>query len=152
MLTIQIEAHTELSAEVAIHIAAISARINELDRAQTVESLHSKLDNQACLILLAYVEGELAGFKIGYQLDNQRFYSWLGGVDADFRQLGLAKSMLEYQEKWATEQGYQRLEVKTRNQFNAMLTMLVTNQYHITQVESATDSADNKLFLHKELA
>ncbi|GIU49644.1 GNAT family N-acetyltransferase [Shewanella sp. KT0246] len=151
MLNIQIQAHTELTAEVAEQLAALTARIHELDHAQSIESLQQRLANKPCLILFAYVEGDLAGFKLGYQTDEDCFYSWLGGVEADFRQLGLAKSMLEYQEKWATKQGFRRLEVKTRNQFKAMLNMLVANQYQITQVEHHDNIAQNKLFLQKTL-
>ena len=151
MLNIQIEAHTKLTAELAEKIATLTAKISELDHAQTIESLEQRLDHKACLILLTYVEGELAGFKLGYQIDEHCFYSWLGGVDADFRNIGLAKSMLEYQEKWATTQGYHRLEVKTRNHFKAMLNMLVANKYQITQVESHSNIGQNKLFLQKKL-
>ncbi|WP_144211660.1 GNAT family N-acetyltransferase [Shewanella donghaensis] len=149
MLNIQIVAHTELTSDVANKIALISSRIHELDRAQTIESLQDRIGNNPCLLLIAYVEGELAGFKIGYQLNDDCFYSWLGGVDADFRKLGLAQSMLEHQEKWATGQGYLRLEVKTRNEFKAMLNMLVANHYQITKIETAAIISRNKLFLQK---
>lgn len=151
MLNIQIEAHTELSAEVSEKLALLMSRISELDRTQSAESLVERIGDKPSLILFAYVEGELAGFKLGYQSEEDCFYSWLGGVDADFRQLGLAKSMLEYQEKWAKAQGYTRLEVKTRNQFQAMLNMLVANQYQITQVESHPSIDKNKLHLQKVL-
>ncbi|QIR16285.1 GNAT family N-acetyltransferase [Shewanella aestuarii] len=105
-----------------------------------------------CLILLAYVEGEVAGFKLGYAKTDGEFYSWLGGVLPDFRQLGLAKSMLEYQERWAQQQGYSLITVKTHNHFNAMLNMLVSSQYQITAID--TDKANvslNKLHLQKSL-
>ena len=151
MLNIQIEAHTELTAELAEKIALLTAQISELDRAQTIESIEQRLGNKTSLILLTYVEGELAGFKLGYQIEAHCFYSWLGGVVADFRNIGLAKSMLEYQEKWAAAQGFSRLEVKTRNQYKAMLNMLVANQYQITQVESHSNIAKNKLHLQKSL-
>ena len=151
MLNIQIEAHTELTAELADKVSSLTAEISELDNAQSIESIEERLNNKTCLILLAYVEGELAGFKLGYQTGEQCFYSWLGGVNADFRNIGLAKSMLEYQEKWAASQGFTPLEVKTRNQFKAMLNMLVANRYQITQVENHSNIAQNKLHLQKVL-
>ena len=60
--------------------------------------------------------------------------------------------MLEYQEKWVAHKGYVTLSVKTRNQFNAMLNMLVSRQYQITVVEAdQSNISQHKLHLQKQL-
>ncbi|MCL1142776.1 GNAT family N-acetyltransferase [Shewanella gaetbuli] len=153
MYTIEIREFTQATADACQLIAQLSAQVPELDKPQTQLDIAERLAANPCLILVAYVEGEVAGFKLGYAKQNDEFYSWLGGVLPDFRQLGLAKTMLEYQEKWAAEQGYKRLSVKTRNHFNAMLNMLVSRQYHITGLESDHhDTSNNKLHLQKQLS
>ncbi|NKF52034.1 GNAT family N-acetyltransferase [Shewanella sp. WXL01] len=151
MYSTEIKAYSQLSSKVLSELTRLTHMIPELDRPQTELDLQQRLANKPCLVLLAYVEDELAGFKLGYAESDTVFYSWLGGVAPDFRNLGLAKSMLEYQEKWAAEQGYQTMTVKTRNHFKAMLTMLVRSQYQITEIAPAADIAHNKLHLQKQL-
>ncbi|WP_394129202.1 GNAT family N-acetyltransferase [Shewanella maritima] len=152
MYSTEIKAFEALDADVLTELCQLTEQITELDRPQTMADIEARVMDNPCLVLIAYVEGELAGFKIGYQKSPEQFYSWLGGVHPDFRQLGLAASMLEYQEKWAAKQGYQSIAVKTRNKFNAMLNMLVSRHYHIIgMAESSQNVAMHKLHLEKQL-
>lgn len=43
--------------------------------------------------------------------------------------------LLEAQEEWVAEQGYKTLKVKSRNQFPAMLRLLLRNDYIIEKFE-----------------
>ncbi len=43
--------------------------------------------------------------------------------------------LLEAQEEWVAEQGYKTLKVKSRNQFPAMLRLLLRNGYLIEKFE-----------------
>ncbi|MDG5901495.1 GNAT family N-acetyltransferase [Shewanella sp. LC6] len=153
MYSIEIKAITTLTPELAIQLIELSKQIPELDRPLTPDTLTARLSGKTCLILLAYVEGELAGFKLGYEQEKGIFYSWLGGVATDFRRLGLAQSLLEYQEKWASLQGYNHIQVKTMNRFPAMLNLLIRNQYLITELNADPQSLINhKLHLSKSIA
>jgi len=152
MYTLAIREFTDATNTVCQLIAQLTQQVPELDSPQTQADIQQRLNSAPCLILIAYVEGEVAGFKLGYAKHDTEFYSWLGGVLPDFRQLGLAKSMLEYQEKWVAHKGYVTLSVKTRNQFNAMLNMLVSRQYQITAVEAdQSNISQHKLHLQKQL-
>ncbi|MGS0681660.1 GNAT family N-acetyltransferase [Shewanella sp. 125m-7] len=152
MYTIEIEAVTEFTPEVLEQIQTVYSAIPEFEQGYASQEIRQRLLAGPALLLIAKVEGEIAGFKLGYQTDDQVFYSWLGGVTPDFRGLGLAKSLLEYQERWATEQGYQRIDVKTRNCFPSMLNMLISNQYQITaMVSDAQNHSQNKLHLQKHV-
>ncbi|BDQ68204.1 GNAT family N-acetyltransferase [Shewanella xiamenensis] len=152
MYSIEIKAITTLTPELAIQLIELSKQIPELDRPLTPDTLTTRLSGKTCLILLAYVEGELAGFKLGYEQEKGIFYSWLGGVATDFRRLGLAQSLLEYQEKWASLQGYNHIQVKTMNRFPAMLNLLIRNQYLITELNADPQSLINhKLHLSKSI-
>ncbi|MCS6119127.1 GNAT family N-acetyltransferase [Shewanella baltica] len=152
MYSIEIKAESGLTPELATQLIQLSKQIPELDRPLTSEVLNQRLQGKKCLILVAYVEGELAGFKLGYEQEEAIFYSWLGGVASDFRRLGLAQSLLEYQETWARRQGYNHIQVKTMNRFPAMLNLLISNQYLITELSADPKSlVDHKLHLRKSI-
>ena len=152
MYSIEIKAESGLTPELATQLIQLSQQIPELDRPLTSEVLNQRLQGKKCLILVAYVEGELAGFKLGYEQEEAIFYSWLGGVASDFRRLGLAQSLLEYQETWARRQGYNHIQVKTMNRFPAMLNLLISNQYLITERNADPKSlVDHKLHLRKSI-
>ena len=152
MYSIEIKAESILTPELAAQLIELSQQIPELDHPLTNEVLDQRLQGKTCLILVAYVEGELAGFKLGYEQEEAIFYSWLGGVAFDFRRLGLAQSLLEYQETWARRQGYNHIQVKTMNRFPAMLNLLISNQYLITELTADPKSlVDHKLYLCKSI-
>lgn len=152
MYSIEIKAESGLTPELTTQLIELSKQIPELDRPLTSEVLNQRLQGKKCLILVAYVEGELAGFKLGYEQEETIFYSWLGGVASDFRRLGLAQSLLEYQETWARRQGYNHIQVKTMNRFPAMLNLLISNQYLITELNADPKSlVDHKLHLRKSI-
>ncbi|AVI65717.1 GNAT family N-acetyltransferase [Shewanella sp. WE21] len=152
MYSIEIKAESSLTPELAAQLIQLSQQIPELDHPLTNEVLDQRLQGKTCLILVAYVEGELAGFKLGYEQEETIFYSWLGGVAFDFRRLGLAQSLLEYQETWARRQGYNHIQVKTMNRFPAMLNLLISNQYLITELTADPKSlVDHKLYLCKSI-
>lgn len=152
MYSIEIKAESSLTPELAAQLIELSQQIPELDHPLTNEVLDQRLQGKTCLILVAYVEGELAGFKLGYEQEETIFYSWLGGVAFDFRRLGLAQSLLEYQETWARRQGYNHIQVKTLNRFPAMLNLLISNQYLITELTADPKSlVDHKLYLCKSI-
>lgn len=152
MYSIEIKAESSLTPELAAQLIQLSQQIPELDHPLTNEMLDQRLQGKTCLILVAYVEGELAGFKLGYEQEETIFYSWLGGVAFDFRRLGLAQSLLEYQETWARRQGYNHIQVKTMNRFPAMLNLLISNQYLITELTADPKSlVDHKLYLCKSI-
>lgn len=68
-----------------------------------------------------------------------------------FRRHGVARALLAEQESWAQAQGYRQVRVKTRNQFQAMLMMLIGNHYRIVQLEKKGEVADYRLLLEKTL-
>jgi GNAT superfamily N-acetyltransferase len=58
-------------------------------------------------------EGELlVGFKIGYAITSKRYYSWLGGVHAEFRGRGIARELMRRQHQWLRDRGYREVETR----------------------------------------
>jgi GNAT superfamily N-acetyltransferase len=82
------------------------------------------------LLLGAFENGELVGFKFGYEREAGSFHSWLGGVRRSQRRRGVMRALTEKQESWARSHGYPRLTVNTyREKFPAMYTFLTHSGY-----------------------
>lgn len=53
------------------------------------------------LILVALDDNRVVGYKIGYQDRQTRFYSWFGGVYAEYRGKGIASELMRRQHECA---------------------------------------------------
>src|SRR5580700_6985407 len=72
-----------------------------------VTSLADDLEGRADIhAVMAHLEGNPVGFKIGYRFSPGVFYSKAGGVLKEYRQLGLARRMQEWQHGFARSRGY----------------------------------------------
>lgn len=111
-----------------------------------------RIADKACLCLLAYYQGEPVGFKLGYGLSAECFYSWLGGVLPVFRGMGIAGALRQAQEQWAYQSGYQRVSVKTQNRYKAMLAMLICADYQVVGFEPKDCVDYHRLMLEKRLS
>ncbi|KJY84399.1 acetyltransferase [Vibrio galatheae] len=127
-------------------------QITEFAHKETVESLSARLaEKDRSLIQIAQQGEHLLGFKIGYQIDSSTFYSWFGGVTPLARKKGVAQKLLDIQEAWALEQGCKQLKVKSRNQFPAMLSLLIKNGYIIENYEKKEPLIDSRIHFVKPL-
>ncbi|MEB5922245.1 GNAT family N-acetyltransferase [Franconibacter daqui] len=132
-------------------IVSLCHRIPEFTLPVDNAALQQRIGASAACALIAYVGEKPAGFKLGYALDKDTFYSWLGGVLPAYRRDGVAQALLEAQETWAKEKGYKSISVKTRNSFPAMLMMLVKNGYQVIELEKKGEVVDYRLVLRKTL-
>ena len=83
----------------------VANAIPEFLHKETVLNLAKRLQDKVNLVLIAEDDGNLLGFKIGYELDKDSFYSWFGGVLPEGRKRGVAQLLMEEQEKWARKSG-----------------------------------------------
>ncbi|MGV1720027.1 GNAT family N-acetyltransferase [Vibrio furnissii] len=125
--------------------------IDEFAHKETVASMAQRLAGKHDLILIAEEHGQLLGFKIGYELDSETFYSWFGGVSALARNRGVAQHLLNAQEHWVAKHGYRQLKVKSRNQFPAMLRLLLRNGYLIENFEKVEPLLESRIHFVKHL-
>ncbi|EKP4478619.1 GNAT family N-acetyltransferase [Cronobacter dublinensis] len=131
--------------------AAIYRLIPEFAGVHDAQAIRQRIGGRVACALVTYDEAQPVGFKLGYETAPGEFYSWLGGVAPAYRRDGVAQRLLEAQERWAQEHGYARLRVKTRNQFRAMLMLLIRNGYQIIGLEKKGEAADYRLLLEKSL-
>jgi ribosomal protein S18 acetylase RimI-like enzyme len=130
----------------------ISKKIPEFDKISTEKEYEKRLSNTKYLILIAKVNNELVGFKVGYDRYNDgSFYSWIGGVIPEYRKKGIAKKLAEEQELWAKKQGYKNIKIKTRNKFRNMLIFLITSGFKIIDIEKKEQINENRIILKKDL-
>lgn len=133
-------------------VIAVVESIDEFVQGETIESLQLRLQGKKHLILVAEEGSTLLGFKIGYQLADDTFYSWFGGVSPLARNKGVAQALLNEQERWVESQQYQFLKVKSRNQFPAMLRLLLRNGYAIEYFEKKEPLSASSIHFVKQLA
>ncbi|PSU92453.1 GNAT family N-acetyltransferase [Photobacterium kishitanii] len=130
----------------------VLASISELDSGINAKMIRLRLAHQPALILVAEYQQQLVGVKVGYALSEQVFYSWLGGVLACGRGLGIAQKLLEAQEAWVMAQSsYTTINVKSHNCFPAMVRLLFRNGYAIENIEKKGQLRDYRLGFTKQI-
>jgi ribosomal protein S18 acetylase RimI-like enzyme len=118
---------------------------------ETTEDLKTKMGTKPkLLILIAMDNNKVIGYKIGYEQDSQTFYSWLGGVDPDYRTHGIASMLMEKQHHYLKEKGYRVVRTKTMNKWRHML--LLNIKYGFDVIDTYTDEKGlHKIILEKKL-
>ncbi len=133
-------------------VVQLSNKIPEFHNPHDRAAYEKRILGKNHLILIAFVNTLPVGFKLGYQKFNDgSFYSWMGGVLPDYRKMGIAKSLADFQENWVIEQGYQTLKMKTRNRHTSMLLFAIGNGFKITQLDKREDIEENRIHLEKQL-
>jgi predicted GNAT family acetyltransferase len=108
------------------------------------DDLVKKMDGKPRLLVnVAWNNSQVIGYKIGYELDKRKFYSWLGGVDTRFRGHGVASKLMEQQHQYLKENEYHFVQTKTMNKWRSMLILNIKSGFDI--IETYT----NKKGLHK---
>jgi predicted GNAT superfamily acetyltransferase len=104
----------------------------------------------SCLVLLAVDGGEVIGYKIGYEERTARFYSWLGGVNPQYRGKGIASELMRRQHKWCCDQGYKVIRTHTKNKWREMLILNLRHGFDIVGTYT-DDKGEPKIILEKRL-
>ncbi|KON89989.1 hypothetical protein AF332_26310 [Sporosarcina globispora] len=113
--------------------------------------LASKMKSKPQLLVLTAMDGEkVIGYKMGYAIDQDTFYSWLGGVDPDYRKSGVASKLMEKQHEYLIEMGYKAVRSKTMNKWRGMLILNIKHGFDV--IETYTDEKGlHKIVLEKRL-
>uniref|UniRef100_UPI00404856DF GNAT family N-acetyltransferase n=1 Tax=Algoriphagus sp. TaxID=1872435 RepID=UPI00404856DF len=130
----------------------VHERIFEFPGKASLSFYQDRLQHRLSLALVAIWEGELAGFKVGYQSElPETFYSWMGGVRPEFRGKGIATALAEEQERWAKAQGFTAVFFKTRNRFPAMIQFGIKRGFKIVDLHPKGGIEDYRIVMHKNL-
>lgn len=94
-----------------------------MDRIETIRDLNvaifeeeriiNTFDRDGVMIFLALAGGTPVGFKLGYALGSEKFYSAKGGVLPEYRRRGIARELLHEMLEAVREAGYDRFVYDT---------------------------------------
>ncbi|HPG05919.1 MAG TPA: GNAT family N-acetyltransferase [Saprospiraceae bacterium] len=129
----------------------ISKGLPEFTEPYSLEEYQRRTGSVRYLNLVAWSNEVPIGFKLGYALDDQVFYSWLGGVLPAYRRQGIARSLALAQEEWLIGQGYQEVRMKTRNIHKRMIIFALQSGFNITAVEPQPEIEQFRIYLMKKL-
>lgn len=85
-------------------------------------------DRDDLLMLLAWTREIPVGFKVGYRLDEQTFYSAKGGVHPSHRRKGIARALLHAMLDVVEQRGYARFIYDTFPNKHPGMTILGLNE------------------------
>lgn len=131
-------------------VVALSQQIPEFINPHKAAEYYKRLTDVPHLILIASVDNQVVGFKVGYEREGN-FYSWMGGILPNFRRLGIAQALADAQEKWAKEKGYPHVSFKTRNSHKSMLLFALKNGFDIIGFEERIPIGEARILLRKKL-
>ncbi|WP_231102498.1 GNAT family N-acetyltransferase [Pseudoalteromonas luteoviolacea] len=132
-------------------LISIEEQIPEFTASKSKETVLSRIQGATFLLLVAKLDGKPIAYKLGYELSNEQFYSWLGAVVPAYRGSGIAQSLLDAQEQWCASRGYSCISVKSMNKFKSMLMILIKNNYQIVECRPLSDGSDSKIRFLKRL-
>ncbi|MBW3111522.1 GNAT family N-acetyltransferase [Bacillus sp. MCCB 382] len=102
------------------------------------------------LIDMAMDDSTVIGYKIGYELDPHTFYSWLGGVDPEYRKQGIAAELMKRQHHTLKELRYTVVQTKTMNKWRSMLILNIKNGFDVMDTYT-NEKGLHKIILEKKL-
>jgi GNAT superfamily N-acetyltransferase len=94
----------------------------------------------------------VCGYKVGYEMTAQIFFSYLGGVRAEFRGQGIASQLMAEQHRIARELGYSIVRTHTHNEFRSMLLLNIKSGFDVTGVNYKSGARTLSIILEKVLA
>lgn len=104
------------------------------------------------LCLVAYLEGRAAGFTCGYELRPSTYYTWLCGVVAEARRLGVASQLLAGEQAWARENGYEMSRFECHNGAKPIFVVAIRDGYDVVGLRWDSRSGANLVIFEKDLA
>ena len=129
----------------------VDSQIPEFDGRNILSKLQAQCADVEHLALVAYIDNEPVAYKLGYALDSNTFYSWLGAVAPKCRGQGIAQALLNAQEAWVKVNNYRAIKVKSMNRFPAMLSLLIKNGYAIAGYEDRDSPQTSKILFTKDI-
>lgn len=95
-----------------------------------------RLRAQKILLQIAYENQKPVGFKLGYALNQEIFYSWMEAVLPEYRGVGLGSVFMKSQHAWCLEKGFKKIQTKSENQFKQMIRLNLNFGFEIVGTES----------------
>lgn len=112
----------------------------------------NRLDRDGLIMLLAYLEDEPVGFKVGYAENSSVFYSAKGGVLPPYRRRGIARWLLHEMMDRARAKGYSYFAFDTLPNLHHGMTVLgLTEGFEVVGANFSDQFDDYILRFEKSL-
>ena len=116
------------------------------------ERIINTFERDDVIILEARMNGEPAGFKIGYRESRHTFYSAKGGVMPGFRRRGIAVAMLSEMMRIVAAMGFRRFAFDTFPNLHPGMTILALDQgFQLTKSDFNSAYREYRLRFEKKL-
>lgn len=116
------------------------------------ERIINTFEKEDLIMLLAIVDGEAVGFKIGYRENRFVYYSAKGGVLPEYRRQGVALKMLDEMMGRARERGYIRFAYDTFPNLGAGMTIMGLEEgFRVVKADFNKTYKDWRIRLEKRL-
>ncbi|MFC4411798.1 GNAT family N-acetyltransferase [Chungangia koreensis] len=102
------------------------------------------------LFFVAVEDGRVAGYKIGYEVTDDHFYSWYGAVNPEDRGKGIATELMKRQHTYLKDIGYKIVSTKTRNKWREMLILNIKHGFDVMETFVDGDGI-HRIVLEKQL-
>jgi len=122
------------------------------DPEDTLEHFKDRVEGKESLVLAGFVDRKPAGYMISYdRYADGSIYCWMTGAVPEFRKQGVLSAMMNYLEKWAKENNFKSIKIKTRNARREMLGYLVKHDFQFLEIEPKEEISDSRILLEKKL-
>lgn len=118
------------------------------ESATLVDKIKSK---PKVLMNVAFNQSVVVGYKIGYEIDANKYYSWYGAVHEACRGQGIAAELMKQQHCLVGEAGYTIIQTKTRNKWRSMLILNIKNGFDVIEVFTDDDGI-HRIVLEKNIS
>ena len=118
------------------------------ESATLVDKIKSK---SKVLMNIAIDQSTVVGYKIGYEIDTHKYYSWYGAVHESYRGKGIASELMKQQHCLVGEVGYTIVQTKTRNKWRSMLILNIKSGFDVMEVFT-DDVGIHRIVLEKNIS
>ena len=110
-------------------------------------NFRSWIHTQKSLFLqIAYDNLNAVGFKLGYALKQNIFFSWIEAVLPEYQSLGLGSVLMENQHAWCLKNNFTKIQTKCKNEFKQMIRLNLGHGFEIIGTESDQQNKIKILF------
>jgi GNAT superfamily N-acetyltransferase len=114
--------------------------------------LINRLDHDNLIILIARLQEMPVGFKIGYGVSRNEFYSAKGGIMMPYRRQGIARRLLHYMIMESRKLGYTTFSYDTfPNRDRGMLILGLNEGFKVTSAQFDQRYGDYQLRLVRKM-
>ncbi|MCG3089511.1 GNAT family N-acetyltransferase [Sporosarcina cyprini] len=107
-------------------------------------------EREHLLTIIANEDDKAVGYKVGYALSDEAYYSWYGGVEEAYRERGIAGSLMDLQHDLVKKAGYRTIQTNTRNKWRGMLILNIKKGFDVKEV-FIDDEGIRRIVLRKQL-